>query len=101
MNPNISAIGILGAAALLGAGAGVASVVLGKEERKQLSVRANSMMKSLGMVRKREPQAGDYWRNCSEAKAAGTYPIYRNEPGYRKWLDGDNDGAACEPYRGD
>lgn len=27
-------------------------------------------------------------------------PIYRGEPGYRVEMDGDGDGIACEPYRG-
>ncbi|MXP11115.1 excalibur calcium-binding domain-containing protein [Pseudoblastomonas halimionae] len=26
--------------------------------------------------------------------------LYRGELGYRPRLDGDNDGIACEPYRG-
>ncbi|WP_294048940.1 excalibur calcium-binding domain-containing protein [Sphingopyxis sp.] len=44
--------------------------------------------------------AGDHWRRCDDARAAGTAPIYRGEPGYRDGLDADNDGIACEPYRG-
>ncbi|MBY6129104.1 excalibur calcium-binding domain-containing protein [Qipengyuania aquimaris] len=39
-----------------------------------------------------------YYRNCSEARAAGVTPIRRGEPGYRQGLDGDNDGWACERY---
>jgi hypothetical protein len=53
----------------------------------------------LGVVRERAPQDGDYWRGCDDARAAGTAPIYRGEPGYREGMDGDNDGIACEPYR--
>lgn len=40
-----------------------------------------------------------YYRNCTEARAAGVAPIYRGQPGYRPALDRDNDGVACEPYR--
>lgn len=40
-----------------------------------------------------------YYQNCDAARAAGVAPIYRGSPGYRKGLDGDNDGIACEPYR--
>ncbi|MFO1241565.1 MAG: excalibur calcium-binding domain-containing protein [Sphingomonadaceae bacterium] len=48
-----------------------------------------------------EDRSGDlYFARCSEARAAGVAPIYRNEPGYREGLDGDGDGVACEPYRG-
>ncbi|WP_234033961.1 thermonuclease family protein [Qipengyuania gaetbuli] len=43
---------------------------------------------------------GLYFRSCREARAAGRAPIYRGQPGYRSGLDGDNDGIACEPYRG-
>jgi hypothetical protein len=41
-----------------------------------------------------------YYRNCAEARAAGVAPIRKGEPGYRRGLDADNDGIACEPYRG-
>ncbi|WP_201022999.1 excalibur calcium-binding domain-containing protein [Sphingopyxis sp. H115] len=54
---------------------------------------------SSGIARERAPQDGDYWRGCDDARAAGTAPIYRGEPGYREGMDGDNNGIACEPYR--
>lgn len=38
------------------------------------------------------------FRNCTEARAAGAAPVYRNDPGYGPWLDGDDDGIGCEPY---
>jgi len=41
-----------------------------------------------------------YYRNCAAARAAGAAPLYRGQPGYRPELDADNDGIACEPYRG-
>lgn len=37
-----------------------------------------------------------YYSNCSEAKAAGAAPLHRGDPGYRKALDRDGDGVACE-----
>lgn len=40
--------------------------------------------------------SGAYYRNCAEARAAGAAPIYRGQPGYRKGLDRDGDGVACE-----
>ncbi|PZA07564.1 excalibur calcium-binding domain-containing protein [Meiothermus sp. Pnk-1] len=40
--------------------------------------------------------AGAYYRNCTEARAAGAAPIYRGQPGYWKGLDRDGDGVACE-----
>lgn len=44
--------------------------------------------------------SGVYYRGCNEARAAGAAPLYRGQPGYRPEMDGDNDGIACEPYRG-
>lgn len=43
---------------------------------------------------------GAYYRYCSDARAAGGAPLYRNLPGYREGLDRDGDGVACEPYIG-
>lgn len=48
----------------------------------------------------RSAPSGVYFRNCSEARAAGAAPLYRGQPGYRPGMDGDGDGIACEPYRG-
>lgn len=42
------------------------------------------------------PSREVYFRNCSEARAAGRRNIRREEPGYRPALDRDNDGVACE-----
>jgi endonuclease YncB( thermonuclease family) len=41
-----------------------------------------------------------YYRNCDAARAAGAAPLYRGDPGYRSAMDSDDDGVACEPYRG-
>ena len=37
-----------------------------------------------------------YYKNCSEARAAGVTPLYDGDPGYAPHLDRDNDGIACE-----
>lgn len=39
-------------------------------------------------------------KNCDAARAVGLAPSRRGEPGYWPWLDRDNDGIACEPWRG-
>jgi hypothetical protein len=49
---------------------------------------------------KPEAQPYRYFRNCRAAHAAGRYNIRRGDPSYRAALDADNDGLACEPYRG-
>jgi len=37
-----------------------------------------------------------YYANCAAARAAGAAPLHVGEPGYRKALDRDGDGVACE-----
>lgn len=45
-------------------------------------------------------ESSSMWRSCAAARAAGAAPVYRGQPGYNPNLDGDHDGIACEPYRG-
>ena len=91
---------VLGGAAALGALLGVGSMVTTPSGRDAVAGTAKSVGVAAGVVRQRAPQAGDQWGGCNDARAAGTAPIYRGEPGYRPNMDGDNDGVACEPYRG-
>jgi hypothetical protein len=37
-----------------------------------------------------------YYQNCTDAKSQGVYNIRKGDPGYRKDLDRDGDGIACE-----
>lgn len=41
-----------------------------------------------------------YYPNCDVARAAGGAPLHVGEPAYRRELDPDGDGVACEPYLG-
>lgn len=95
-----SAINLLGIAAAAGASIGIGSVAFSEDGRSQLAQSMKAVSAKAGITRAREPQQGDYWSRCAEAKAAGTFPIYLGEPGYRDGLDGDSDGIACEPHRG-
>ncbi|RZF60804.1 excalibur calcium-binding domain-containing protein [Sphingomonas populi] len=83
------------AAAALGLIFGAATSPLG---RSALSGKTNQLAILIGWERHREPQAGDVWGGCNDARSSGTFPIYRGEPGYREDMDGDGDGIACEPY---
>ncbi len=47
-------------------------------------------------VRPQQQPEARYYKNCSEARAAGAAPIHRGQPGYGSHLDRDNDGIACE-----
>lgn len=84
----------------LGGLAGVASMAIDPAGRSQIATMARGVAVSTGMRREREPQSRDFWTGCGDARAAGTAPIYRGEPGYRAEMDGDGDGIACEPYGG-
>ena len=37
-----------------------------------------------------------YYKNCTEARAAGAAPISQGQPGYGKHLDRDGDGIGCD-----
>ena len=41
-----------------------------------------------------------YYSGCKAVRSAGKAPLHRGDPGYREGMDGDGDGIACEPYRG-
>lgn len=42
------------------------------------------------------PGAAVRFKNCAEARAAGTAPLHQGDPGYSRSLDRDGDGVACE-----
>ena len=90
---------LLTGAGALGTLLGIGSVALTPQGRSAMSASAQTMAVSTGIKRQREPQEGDAWGGCNDARAAGTAPIYRGEPGYRSNMDGDDDGIACEPQR--
>lgn len=46
---------------------------------------------------KREKSAE--YGGCNNIRRLGLAPIRSGQPGYRPWMDGDNDGLACEPRR--
>lgn len=99
-NRRSSAFNVLLGAGIVGAAAGVGSIATTPEGRDTIVATAKDVGVAIGIVRERAPQDGDYWRRCDDARAAGTAPIHRGEPGYREGLDADYDGIACEPYRG-
>lgn len=88
-------------AGVLGAVVGVGSTMTTLPERTEVVSAVSDVAVAAGMKRAREPQAGDHWGGCYAARAAGTAPIYRGEPGYSERMDGDHDGVACEPIPDD
>ncbi|WP_404370803.1 excalibur calcium-binding domain-containing protein [Sphingomonas sp. MMS24-J45] len=95
----MSAKSILFGAGALGVVLGIGSVVTSPQGRAAVATKASTVAVATGLKRARKPQPGDDWGGCNAARAAGTAPIYRGEPGYRADMDGDNDGIACEPDR--
>ncbi len=57
---------------------------------------AAELNKPATLVTKDKPQSSAYYKNCTEARAAGVTPLYEGEPGYSTKLDRDRDGVACE-----
>lgn len=43
-----------------------------------------------------EAEGDVYYGSCSEAREAGAAPLREGDPGYRRGLDRDGDGEACE-----
>jgi hypothetical protein len=92
-----SALSILAGAAIVGVVVGAGSLMGSSPGRIAGSGVATKVGVAAGVARLRAPQPGDSWGGCNDARAAGTAPIYRDEPGYRAEMDGDGDGVACEP----
>lgn len=90
---------LLGTAAFVGLTSGAASVGA-LPAWSTVGIVIKTLAVSLGLVRSRTPQEGDFWPGCDAARAAGSAPIYAGEAGYRDAMDGDGDGIACEPHRG-
>jgi hypothetical protein len=44
-------------------------------------------------------EASVTYSGCNAVRRLGLAPLRRGQPGYRSWMDGDNDGLACEPVR--
>lgn len=97
--PSSSAIALFAGAAIVGSLVGVGSLAATSSGREALAGVGRRVGGAIEVKRSREPRPGDHWPGCNEARAAGTAPIYRGEPGYRGDMDGDDDGIACEPHR--
>ncbi|WP_082660415.1 excalibur calcium-binding domain-containing protein [Sphingopyxis sp. H050] len=98
-NNSSSSGSVLVGLGLIGAVAGGGWALASPEQQAAALSTAKEVAVATGAMRERAPQEGDYWSGCNDARAAGTAPIYRGEPGYREGMDGDSDGIACEPYR--
>ncbi|WP_081984812.1 excalibur calcium-binding domain-containing protein [Sphingomonas sp. 35-24ZXX] len=98
MTRKTGVVDLLMTAAVLGFVAGLGSIFANEQGVTQLAAIVRPLSVKAGMARAREPQPGDFWLGCNDARRVGTAPIYLGEPGYREEMDGDSDGIACEPY---
>ena len=87
------------AAALLMA----AAAVFGSTEAKKAKLSAAETLAAVPAFAQADKPSGQsddsrqvYYPNCAAARAAGAAPIHFGEPGYRRKLDRDHDGVACE-----
>ncbi len=67
-----------------------------EELRKQQEDEARQAEEELEQQEDEPEPASAYYSSCADARAAGAAPMRRGEPGYRKGLDRDNDGIACD-----
>ncbi len=59
-----------------------------------------TLLRRLEFERRDAPvRAASYYPNCTAAHADGVYSIVIGAPAYRRELDADADGVACEPWR--
>lgn len=62
------AVNYLAAAALGGIGIGIGSTALTEDGRDRISSSVKPLAVTAGIRRAREPQRGDYWRGCNDAR---------------------------------
>ena len=82
----VSSAHILLGAGAIGALAGIGSIGTTPEGRAQLYNVASDASVAAGLARERAPQAGDDWRRCDDARAAGTASTAENRDIGKVWM---------------
>ncbi|QGQ44759.1 excalibur calcium-binding domain-containing protein [Metabacillus sediminilitoris] len=67
-----------------------------QEEEARLAEEQRKQEEEARLAEEQEQQTNVFYKNCSQAKAAGAAPIHKGEPGYAKHLDRDGDGVGCD-----
>jgi len=57
---------------------------------------AASAQRAVDSIRGKGTGSGAYYQDCDAARAAGAAPMKKGEPGYRKALDPNGNGIACD-----
>jgi cell wall-associated NlpC family hydrolase len=55
-----------------------------------------SAQRAVDAIRGKGTGSGAFYQNCDAARAAGAAPMKKGEPGYRKELDPNGNGVACD-----
>lgn len=75
-------------AAIAGTAIGASSIMLPRWIERQTATAQQQL----------QTEMSESYSGCREVRSAGKAPLLRGEPGYRNWMDGDDDGVACEGY---
>ena len=67
----------------------------------QAAVEASGVGQTVADFVNPPPPVDQHFSGCNAARAAGRENIPISDPSYREWMDGDDDGWACEPWRGE
>jgi hypothetical protein len=89
------ALGLLTAMGLVAVG-GTAAATNGNWAAVSLAAGPSSGASASNSPGAPPPGNGVFFASCRLARLAGAAPIERDEPGYRRGLDRDLDGVACE-----
>lgn len=66
-----------------------------EQARKEAEEKAQAEAEAQAQQQQQQTQTV-YFKNCTEARAAGAAPVYQGQPGYAKHLDRDGDGVGCD-----
>lgn len=64
-----------------------------KEAEEKAQAEAEAQAQAQAQQQQQQTQTV-YFKNCTEARAAGAAPVYQGQPGYAKHLDRDGDGVG-------
>lgn len=67
-----------------------------EQARKEAEEKAQAEAEAQAQAQQQQQSQTVYFKNCTEARAAGAAPVYQGQPGYAKHLDRDGDGVGCD-----
>ncbi|GAB1782022.1 excalibur calcium-binding domain-containing protein [Priestia aryabhattai] len=67
-----------------------------KQQAEAEQARKEAEEKAQAQQQQQQQSQAVFYKNCTEARAAGAAPVYQGQPGYAKHLDRDGDGVGCD-----